>query len=45
MDRVIWRATVHGVTQSQTQLKRLNMNSLEMIPQDVAHKKDLGKLL
>ena len=45
MDRGIWQATVHGVTQSQTQLKRLGMHSLEMIPQDVAYKKDLRRLL
>ena len=45
MDRGIWQATVHGVTQSLTQLKRLSMRSLEMIPQDVAHKKDLRRLL
>ena len=25
MDRGIWQATVHGVTQSQTQLKRLSI--------------------
>ena len=26
MDRGAWRATVHGVTKSQTQLKQLSMN-------------------
>ena len=44
-DRGVWQATVHGVTQSQTQLKQLSMHSLELIPQDVAHKKDLRRLL
>ena len=45
MDRGVWQATVHGVTQSQTELKQLSMHSLELIPQDVAHKKDLRRLL
>ena len=27
MDRRHWLATVHGVTESQTQLKRLNMHT------------------
>ena len=29
MDRGAWQATVHGVTKSQTRLKRLSMHALE----------------
>ena len=33
MDRGAWRATVHGVTESRTRLKRLtDVNSLELVP-------------
>ena len=31
MDRGAWQATVHGVTKSQTRLKRLSMHALENI--------------
>ena len=32
MDRGAWRATVHGVTQSRTRLKRLSMHARKHIP-------------
>ena len=28
-DRAVWRAAVHGVTKSQTRLKRLNSNNMD----------------
>ena len=30
MDRGLWRATVHGVAQSETQLKRLSTHSTDI---------------
>ena len=32
MDRGAWRATVHGVAQSQTQLKQLNTHTCRVLP-------------
>ena len=32
MDRGAWRAAVHGVTKSQTQLKRLNTSTVSTLP-------------
>ena len=37
MDRGAWRATVHGVTKSQTRLKRLNMHAILNIQSLVDH--------
>ena len=31
MDREAWRAAIHGVTKSQTQLKRLSSSSSSMV--------------
>ena len=39
MDRGAWQATVHGVAQSHTRLKRLSMHALpvglELLTQDI----------
>ena len=44
MDREAWRATVHGVTKSQTQLKRLSTHApLKMGPSVSKVKDNLGR--